>query len=118
MHRYFKLDGKIAMECRSLLEWAEWMEIADRHVAKETIEGFRVSTVFLGLNHNFSGNGDPLLFETMVFSPNGRSIDMKRYFTWEEAEEGHKKIVETIKVNLAEAHGKTSEVIHKIKSGS
>jgi hypothetical protein len=47
-----------------------------------------VSTVFLGIDHNF-GNGPPLLFETMVF---GGEYDgyCKRYSTWEEAEGGHK----------------------------
>lgn len=49
-----------------------------------------VSTVFLGINHAFSG-GPPIVFETMVFSKGGDG-DCHRYATWEEAEEGHEKV--------------------------
>ena len=54
-----------------------------------------VSTVFLGIDHNFWGKGKPLIFETMVF-PNKidlDELDMDRYSTWGEAEKGHKKMV-------------------------
>jgi hypothetical protein len=37
-------------------------------VAEHTEAGCWVSTVWLGLNHNWSG-GVPLLFETMIFGP-------------------------------------------------
>jgi hypothetical protein len=53
--------------------------------------GLFVSTVWLGLNHNFLGDGPPLIFETMVFLPlpSHDSIDMQRYATEEEAKRGH-----------------------------
>ena len=53
-----------------------------------------VSTVFLGIDHNF-GEGKPLLFETMVF---GGKLDeeTERYSTWEEAVEGHNHMVEKV----------------------
>jgi hypothetical protein len=35
------------------MEWAEWIETAERHVANDLIDGVRVSTVFLGLDHAF-----------------------------------------------------------------
>jgi len=75
-----------------LLEWAKWFETTDRHVGNDTINGYRISTVFLGLDHNF-GVGAPLLFETMVFGDDDEE-DMERYATYEEAEEGHKRFVE------------------------
>lgn len=52
-----------------------------------------VSTVFLRLDHNFFGEGPPILFETMIF---GGPLDgyQLRYATWEEAEEGHEKAIE------------------------
>ncbi len=68
----------------------------DRRVAETSIDEFRISTVFLGLDHGF-GKGDPLLFETMVFSPEGDPLQMNRYFTWEEAKEGHRAFVEEYK---------------------
>lgn len=56
----------------------------------ETWNG-EVSTVFLGLDHSWSGP-PPLLFETMVF---GGTLDQEqvRYSTWDEAEAGHAAMV-------------------------
>ncbi len=90
------LDGHTPIVCEDLLEWAGWFEKADRHVRKTEIRDIKVSTVFLGLNHSF-GEGKALLFETMIF---GGECDGKmwRYSTWEEAEEGHKKAVEQVKL--------------------
>ena len=50
------------------MKWAKCFETADRKVAETEIDKLRVSTVFLGLNHNF-GEGPPILWETMVFGP-------------------------------------------------
>lgn len=89
----YVLKGKIAVLAKDLLEWAIFMQKGDRRVALYECEEYSVSTVFLGMNHSISG--DPLLFETAVFIEGG-VINMDRYFTWGEAEEGHKKILETI----------------------
>lgn len=76
-----------------LMRWAEWMENADRHVKLTEQGDVRVSTVFLGLDHNFGDLfGRPILFETMAFV--GReSVAMDRYRTWDEAGAGHARIV-------------------------
>jgi hypothetical protein len=79
------------------MTWAHWFESHDRHVAYETIGQYRISTVFLGLDHNIVG-GIPHLFETMVFGPDDyKGIDMKRCSTWKEAEAMHKTMVEKVK---------------------
>jgi hypothetical protein len=39
---------------------------------------YRVSTVFLGVNHNFGGGGAPILWETMVFSGGESDVDSNR----------------------------------------
>lgn len=74
-------------------QWASWLEADVRHrrIAATSVGGSWVSTVFLGLDHNF-GEGPPLLFETMVFEG---PLDqrMQRYSTWEEAERGHYEMV-------------------------
>jgi hypothetical protein len=81
--------------CRNHLEWARWFETADRIVRREHVDHWRISTVFLGLDHNFSGDGPPLLFETMVFDlrakglSKGESHWMARYATRDEALAGH-----------------------------
>jgi hypothetical protein len=69
--------------------WGTAME-QDRRVTKTSLPGgVEVSTVFLGIDHNWGG-GEPLLFETMIF---GGELDQEqwRYSTWEEAEKGHKR---------------------------
>lgn len=61
------LIGQTAVPCPDLMEWARWMEDADRCVWRTRVGDWEVSTVFLGLDHCFIGDGPPILFETMVF---------------------------------------------------
>lgn len=92
LDQHYRLVGKEVIPC-SLWEWAYYFENNKRHVADTYIRGIRISTIFLGLDHNFSDAGPPLLFETMVFMPDGYDIGQWRYSTYEEAEEAHKQIV-------------------------
>ena len=83
---------------RAKLEWARWFEKADRRVDATDIQeiNVRVSTVFLGINHQW-GTGPPLLFESMIF---GGDLDeeQERYLTWDEAIEGHANMVRRAKI--------------------
>jgi hypothetical protein len=93
-------DGHEPIPCYNLLEWARWFEEADRRVAFTGNRKKWVSTVFLGLDHGWFGDGPPVVFETMVFVDNGdkwadgkpryESIDQDRYSSWKAAEDGHK----------------------------
>lgn len=108
----YKLDGKFAVRCNDLFEWGEWMEdFSNTRVALDTIEGITVSTVFLGLDHNFFEHGDPHLFETMVFTEDGVSREQFRYFTWEEAETGHKEMVKFVQAEVADANFVGADVV-------
>jgi hypothetical protein len=107
--RYTLNDAHEPVPEPDLLTWALWMDQADRRVARTKLEsGFEVSTVFLGLDHNFFGEGPPILFETMIFRPaadgnwkNDEWTDLcHRYATWAEAETGHMEIVEQLGVRL------------------
>ena len=88
----FILAGKTVVPCHDLLTWGKWVQTADRNVARDFIGATRISTVFLGLDHNYEDDGEPLIFETMVF---GGPLDgeMVRYSTWEAAEKGHAAMV-------------------------
>jgi hypothetical protein len=97
---YFVLLGKLAVPEPDVQKWAIWFGTADRYVADDKIGGVRVSTVFLGLDHNW-GRGLPILFETLVFR-GGDGSEMHRYETWEQAEKGHKAIVALIRAELIE----------------
>ena len=68
---------------------------AARRVGLTTLpNGFWVSTVFLGMDHNYFDDGPPLLFETMAFPPDELSeLLCWRCTTWEEAEAQHVRAV-------------------------
>ena len=97
-----------------MMTWGRWFSTNDRTVARTTIdEGLQVcvSTVFLGLDHNFSPAGDPLLFETMCFGPPDGSLvlgrehhpsigEVYRYSTWKQAEAGHAEVCAEIRAWL------------------
>ena len=53
--------------CEDLLTWGRWYERCDRHVDATTVGDLWVSTVFLGIDHDFSGLGPPILWETLTF---------------------------------------------------
>ena len=80
-------------------EWANLFENNTRKVARDEDDTYVVSTVFLGLNHNFS-DGPPHIFETMVFRKTSSGgvdwadLDMQRYTTEDEARAGHTLFVE------------------------
>jgi hypothetical protein len=59
-----------------------------------------VSTVFLGLDHQWHAHGPPLLYETMVFR-DGSGDDCVRYSTREEALAGHNKVVAECRASLS-----------------
>lgn len=86
---YVLIDRKpVALSVQDSSQWRDggW------RVGLDTVEGVKVSTVFLGLDHRFGDGGRPVLFETHVF---GGAYDGcgDRYCTWEEAEAGHDKWV-------------------------
>ena len=74
-----------------LLKWARWLDSAERHVKLTEQDDVRVSTVFLGIDHSWDDDR-PILFETMVFI-DGDGGEMDRYATWDEAVEGHDRMV-------------------------
>ena len=93
MKNYILDESGNPKPCEDIAEWARWFCDSDeqRIVAKSHIGESKVSTVFLGLDHQW-GDGPPLIYETMVF---GGDLDgeQNRYSTREEAESGHKDMV-------------------------
>ncbi|MER0784349.1 hypothetical protein AAA534_16625 [Pseudomonas aeruginosa] len=51
-HMHYKLDGRRALPCESIAEWGAWFSVADRRVVETWIDDVRISTVFLGLDHD------------------------------------------------------------------
>ena len=88
MEHHYTLIGQTPVEEPDFLLWAAWYEQADRIVAQDQIGDVLVSTVFLGRDHNFFGDGPPLLFETTVFEGPEDGACWRRS-TWLEAEVQH-----------------------------
>ena len=88
--RYVLKHGVPTLE-PDLMKWATWLDTDERIIQKTTVGDAEVSTVFLGLNHQYS-DGPPILFETMVF---GGYLDqeMDRYPTEIDARTGHAEMV-------------------------
>ncbi len=100
----------------NLLKWAEWMGNHDKGVAAWTDEEDRwVSTVFLGLDFQFTPGGPPHLFETMVRDPAGHWSQQVRYSTWDEAVQGHDKAVNLLKSQIEVARIEALDAIQTIE---
>jgi hypothetical protein len=104
------LDGHMPVPVEDTLTWARWFETGDkRRVANTSINGWNVSTVFLGLDQSHGFTERPILFETMIFSETQKVKAMgkmfrksmenfcRRYATWDEAVAGHEEAVKMIR---------------------
>lgn len=98
MNDKFILDetGNVKPES-DLLRWGKWMQRGNRVVKKETIGDVEVSTVFLGMNHNYNKEGPPIIWETMVFGGSHDQEQDRCSGTREQAEALHKKMCERVK---------------------
>jgi hypothetical protein len=77
--------------------WARWLERHpdQRRVEVTTVDRAEVSTVFLGINHQF-GEGPPLIFETMIFG--GRWDQCQwRWTTRAQSLAGHDQVVAALR---------------------
>lgn len=109
----FVLNGRVAEACPDLVRWVKFMKNTEARRISETFVGpMRVSTVFIGLDHNFCEKCPPILFETMVFAPcepeqvfsmtiTSEEIPdyTRRYCTYEEAEAGHAEVVAQLRTH-------------------
>lgn len=69
----------------------------NRNVGFEQWEdGWLVSTVFLVLDHGWVPDADPILYETMVFMPDGEPVLQVRYATRADAEAGHAEAADAV----------------------
>jgi hypothetical protein len=74
--------------CPNLMTWARWYEVPTNRVVASTFYGpTHVSTVFLALDHDFTGEGPPVLWETMIFGGEHDGYQ-ERYTSRQEALEG------------------------------
>src|SRR5688500_251424 len=83
------------VRCYDFIEWALWLGQNNR-IKKTSIGRIKISTVFLGIDHNPFSNGDikkGLWFETMVLD-GPMNLYKERYTTIEEALTEHDRLVQ------------------------
>jgi hypothetical protein len=109
-HGNYILKGRKPVRIYDLLEFAVWFETANRVVAQTRIGNLFVSTVFLGIDHNYHLEGPPILFETMVFWSGEthrefpKDLYQARFATWSGAERHHKRLVKKLLAEVLTPH--------------
>lgn len=89
---FYKLIDRIAIPATSE---SYYSEPSERRVGDTNINRVRVSTVFLGVNHQY-GDGLPLLFESMAFNMPCGDLQ-ERCSTWQQAEVMHEAMCEKVR---------------------
>jgi hypothetical protein len=112
--KFYLLNEDHSLRLVGMWEWTLAFEVMDRCVAFTGNETKYVSTVFLGFDHRFFGDGPPLVFETMVFLDEGKTMEFpwcegpqrvhtslaqERYGSWAAAIAGHKRHVQKYLIN-------------------
>lgn len=83
--------------------WAEWFsDFENRSVCRTRLihdekSPMDVSTVFIGIDHNYEKGDDPVLFETMTFCDDKNECVMLRYTSYEKAVSGHELLLKRLK---------------------
>jgi hypothetical protein len=98
----FRKDGTAIQDVLELEHLL--VDMSYRRIAEITLEHrgrkLWISTIWLGINHNFNPQGPPLIFETMIFwedvkTPEtailGEDLYQERYATEDEAKAGHER---------------------------
>lgn len=101
-HKYILDENDNPIPEPDLIAWAEWIETYDRTVEKTRIGDKLISTVFLGILHDYVpeiGWNGWTLYETAIFYDNGNCDIIERYQTKEDALEGHARIVNSVKLS-------------------
>lgn len=100
--------------------WMRWCSehwhTGERDVGRDHVGPILVSTVFIGIDHNFGFRAPPLLFETgvLIEPEDGQGLEMlamRRYETWDEAEKGHRVALRYARMRLWSANKDTMEMI-------
>jgi hypothetical protein len=110
MSDFYILDDDHNLIPADVLTWGRWFEnAANRIVAQTQVGSLFVSTVCLGIDHNFMRVGPAQVFETMIFA-DGDGSDCWRCATWQEAEAQHARTVAALQEMLAAAEAVEVEV--------
>jgi hypothetical protein len=108
MDRWFILDDDNNVAHATITEASEFLALSERRkVGYDEVDGYSISTVFLCLDHDYSGH-NPQLFETLVSGPDVDSDIIGRYATWAQARRAHLACVGRIHLMRKAAEGGTA----------
>lgn len=84
------------------LAWVRWFETSYQQrvvVQDEVFPGIKVSTVFLGVDHNWNGKEPPQLWQSIIFAPDNYPLggEQQRYASLTEARAGHAVLVRHVR---------------------
>ena len=98
-HLFILDENKNPIPIEDTLQWAKALTDEMRIVKQTRLNNAFISTVFLGINHQFIGQDDlpPILFETMIFNDPENPDYQERYCTYKEALEHHEQLVKQYK---------------------
>jgi hypothetical protein len=98
MFKYILNEKGEPIPCDDLHKWCMFTEQTKaRIVAKTKIGNSEISTVFLGLDHNFGGGVSPILWETMVFGGAMDEEQTRCSGTRKDAETMHEQMCQRVK---------------------
>jgi hypothetical protein len=91
---YILAPNHMPVPCPDEASWRLWMMTSqeERQVAETVVCGVRISTAFLGIDHNWTSTGYPKLFETLVLGGDLHE-SRERYAFWDDAMAGHEQWV-------------------------
>ena len=121
-HLYVLRDGQ-PVATDDALEWGNWFasSAAERSVAVTKLldQGkvhTRVSTCFLGVDHDWTGAEHPILWETAIFysAPERDVCIERRYASRLDAIAGHHRVVAEVVERIATSLGRQPEAIFEI----
>jgi len=105
------LENGVVTEEPDMNRWMIWCAKNESHVNLTKVAEYTISTIFLGIDHNFSSEGPPVVFETMLFGEN-LNEKMVRTSTLKEAKQCHRDAVDFVTVKI-EATSKAKKIIER-----
>lgn len=95
-HHYILNDSGVPIVCNDFNVWGEWFKGSKRIVRQDTIGKVMISTVFLGIDHNYGSDCPPILWETMIFNGKHDQYQDRCSGSREQAESMHAKAYELV----------------------
>ncbi|SEW20815.1 hypothetical protein SAMN05428988_3136 [Chitinophaga sp. YR573] len=100
LENYMAHPIELTKAMEKLLEDKDSIILGPKQLWNETLGDINISTTFTGNDISLGASSPPLVFETYIYTP-GEDHEFyeyrENYSTYQQAENGHKKIVDMVK---------------------